>query len=437
MMIKNFKDISKTEDRRIILEILEKGIESVLPENVIKSSLSLDKHILKIQGKEFYLSDYKKIFVIGGGKASYQMAESINKIFKDKITLGYVNSTVDKTVGKITVNKASHPLPDKKGMQGVKKMLSIRPSKDDLVLCLISGGGSAMLPLLKEDINFEDLKKTNSHLLKAGASIDEINSVRKHISQVKGGNLAAKLYPATVISLIISDVIGDDLSVIASGPTAPDSSTFKDALLTLEKYSLIKKIPKNILQHLEKGLERKICETLKAGDKVFDKVYNFILANNFTALKTMEEEAKKQGLNAGIIDPNLQGEAREAGRYIAKEMVKANKNYALIFGGETTVDVKGKGIGGRNQELVMSMIGQIKDKNITVAAVGTDGIDFYKAAGAIADGNSYKKAQQLKPDTNFYLKNNDSYNFFKEMKDHIITDHTGTNVCDIIIGVKR
>lgn len=437
MKIKNYKTINKTEDRNVILKIIEKGIEAVLPENVIKNNLILGKNILRIQNKEFDLTNYKKIFVIGGGKASYKLAESANNVLKGRISYGYVNSNVSKKVGKITINKAGHPIPDEKGMQGVKKMLSIKPTKDDLVLCLISGGGSAMLPLPQKGITLKDLKETNNYLLKSGASIYEINSVRKHISQVKGGRLAAKFYPATIISLTMSDVIGDDLSVIASGPTSPDNSTFKDTILVLEGYGLMDKIPKSIIKYLREGLTGKAEETIKKGDKVLEKVHNFILANNLTALKAMKEEAQRQGLNADIIDPYIKGEARDAGKHIAEEMINAKKGSVLIFGGEPTVTVKGKGIGGRNQELILSTIEQIKDKNITIAAVGTDGIDFYKAAGAIADGSSYKRAKGLKLDINSYLKNNDAYNFFKKMNDQIITGDTGTNVCDIIVGIRR
>lgn len=437
MKIKNYKSLKKTDSHDLVLKIIEKGIESVMPENVIENSVQLNDNILKIQDKKFDLKDYKRIFVIGGGKASYEMAESINKILKSKIKAGYVNSTINKQVGRITVNKAGHPIPDDRGMRGVKKMLSIKTQKDDLVLCLISGGGSAMMPLPQEGITLKELKATNDLLLKAGASIYEINSIRKHISQVKGGNLAAKLYPATIVSLIISDVLGDDLGVIASGPTAPDRSTFKDALLVLSGYGLMEKVPKSVTTHLKKGLGKKASETLKEGDKAFEKAHNFILANNSTALKAMEEEAKKQGLKASIISNCLQGEARDAGKYVAEELLNSKEGCALIFGGETTVTVKGKGLGGRNQEMILAMIKEIKGKKITVAAAGTDGIDFYKVAGAVADGDSYKKAQELKLNIDKYLEDNDAYNFFKKMKDHILTGYTGTNVCDIIVGVKK
>ncbi len=437
MIIKNYKTLKKSKEREIALKILEKGITSVLPENVIKNNVKLEKNVLKIKDEEFNLEDYDNIFVIGGGKASYRMAETINKILKKKIKKGFVNSIVNKKVGSIIINKAGHPSPDEKGMKGVQKMLSIKPLINDLIICLISGGGSAMLPMPVEEISLKDLKTINDLLLKAGANIYEVNTVRKHLSQIKGGNLARILHPATIVSLIISDVIGDDLSVIASGPTAADKSTFKDAVYILENYNLTDKIPKNALQYLTSGMEGKAEETVKENDVILEKVHNFILANNLTALEAMEEEAKKLKLQAVIEDPGIKGEARNVGRYVAEKVLETKPNSVMIFGGETTVTVRGKGLGGRNQELILSIIEKIKDKKVTIASVGTDGIDFYKAAGAIADGNSYKKSQKLKLDIQKCLDDNDSYTFFKKMKDQIITGYTGTNVCDIIVGVKK
>ena len=437
MIIKNYNALKKSKEREIALKILEKGITSVLPENVIKNNVKLEGNVLKIKDQEFNLEDYDNIFVIGGGKASYKMAEIINKILKKKISKGFVNSIINKKVGSMIISKAGHPSPDEKGMKGVQKMLSIKPSINDLIICLISGGGSAMLPMPVEEISLEEMKTVNDLLLKAGANIYEVNTVRKHLSQVKGGNLARILHPATIVSLIISDVIGDDLSVIASGPTSADKSTFKDAILILENHNLIDKIPKNALQYLTSGVEGKAEETVKENDAVLEKVHNFILANNLTALEAMEEEAKKLKLHAVIEDSGIKGEARNVGRYVAEKVLETKPNSVMIFGGETTVTVRGKGLGGRNQELILSVIEKIKDKKVTIASVGTDGIDFYKAAGAIADGNSYKKSQKLKLKIQKCLDDNDSYTFFKKMKDQIITGYTGTNVCDIIVGVKK
>jgi len=437
MIIKNYNALKKSKEREIALNILEKGITSVLPENVIKNNVKLEGNVLKIKDQEFNLEDYDNIFVIGGGKASYKMAEIINKILKKKISKGFVNSIINKKVGSMIISKAGHPSPDEKGMKGVQKMLSIKPSINDLIICLISGGGSAMLPMPVEEISLEEMKTVNDLLLKAGANIYEVNTVRKHLSQVKGGNLARILHPATIVSLIISDVIGDDLSVIASGPTSADKSTFKDAILILENHNLIDKIPKNALQYLTSGVEGKAEETVKENDAVLEKVHNFILANNLTALEAMEEEAKKLKLHAVIEDSGIKGEARNVGRYVAEKVLETKPNSVMIFGGETTVTVRGKGLGGRNQELILSVIEKIKDKKVTIASVGTDGIDFYKAAGAIADGNSYKKSQKLKLKIQKCLDDNDSYTFFKKMKDQIITGYTGTNVCDIIVGVKK
>ena len=437
MKIKNYETISKTEDRELILKLINKGIQSVLPENVIQNNVILDNNVLKIKNQNFLLDNYKRIIVIGGGKASYKMAEKINDVLKDKISFGYVNSTVDKKIENITINQSRHPIPDAKGVEGVKEMFSIETREDDLILCLISGGGSAMLPLPQESISLEDLKIMNNLFLKAGANIYELNSVRKHVSQIKGGQLAAKLYPATVVSLILSDVLGDDLSVIASGPTSPDSSTFQDAMKVIEKYNLTENLPKKIMEHLNLGMEGKIDETIKEGDKIFEKVHNFILANNYTALKAMKEEAEKKELKADIVNSDIQGEAREAGSLIAEELVKAENNSILIFGGEPVVTVKGKGIGGRSQELILATIEKIKDQNITIASAGTDGIDFYEVAGAIADGQSYEKVKELNLDIAAHFKDNSSFDFFQKMEDYIITGPTGTNVADIIVGVKR
>ncbi|MBU4502732.1 MAG: DUF4147 domain-containing protein [Nanoarchaeota archaeon] len=433
MKIKNLKDIGKTEDRKIAISIIEKGIESVLPENVINNNVKLESGILKIQDKEFNLEDYNKIFIIGFGKASYQMAESINNLLGDKIEKGYVNSNINKKIGKIEVIEAGHPIPNKKGMEGAKNILSIKTGKKDLVICLISGGGSSMLALPEEGITLEDLQSMNDIFVKAGSTIQETNTVRKHISQVKGGKLAAKLQPATIISLIISDVVGDDLSVIASGPTSADKTTFKESIEIIEKYGLTEILPSSILEHLKTGLE----ETIKEGDEILENVHNFIIANNRVALDAMKKEAEKHGLKAEIITSSLEGDVIQVGRYIANEITNAESDKALIFGGETTVTVKGTGTGGRNQELLLSIIENIKNQDVTIAAIGTDGIDFFEVAGAIIDGESYQKSAELELNITEYLNNNDSYNFFKKMNDQIITGHTGTNVGDIILGVKR
>ncbi|MBM3200547.1 DUF4147 domain-containing protein, partial [Candidatus Woesearchaeota archaeon] len=331
-MIKNHKILASTGAREKVLSILEKGVEAALPENVVKNSVKLKNGILTILDKEFKLKEYKNVFVIGGGKASYKMAEALNRIIGERISYGYVNSTANAKVGKITINKAGHPKPDDKGVLGVKKMLSINPSKDDMAICLISGGGSAMMPLPVKSISLEDLRKTNGLLLKAGATIFEVNTVRKHLSQISGGRLAAELYPATVISLIISDVMGDELSVIASGPTVADKTCFKDAMIIIEDYGMADKVPKSVTEHLLLGVDGKAEETVKEGDERIGRVYNFVIANNITALKAMEEEAQNQGLKPQIVNPAVNGEAREAGVVIAEEVLKAKSGAALIFG---------------------------------------------------------------------------------------------------------
>lgn len=434
MIIKNYSDFSTEKNKETVLRIIDKGIDAVLPENVIHKNVTLKDGILELKDQAFDLNKFKNVFLIGMGKASGAMAEELQKILKGRITKGYVNSTENKKLGNTTINKARHPIPDENGLKGVKEILKIVSNlkEDDLVVCLISGGGSAMAPAPQKGISLEELKEMNKVLVRSGAKIQEINIVRKHVSAIKGGRLAERIYPATIVSLIISDVIGDDLDSIASGPTAPDNSTLKDALNVLEKYDLIKDIPKSVLNYLKKGKE-----TPKHGDKIFEKVHNLVIANNLTALNAMKEEAKKQGFKAEIINQSLTGEARKVGKYVSNEMKKASKNQALIFGGETTVTVKGSGMGGRNQELILALVEEIQGSNITIAAAGTDGSDFIGVAGAVTDGNSYSKARNLNLNIKEFLENNDSYNFFKKTKDLIITGVTGTNVCDVIIGIKQ
>jgi len=271
-------------------------------------------------------------------------------------------------------------------------------------------------------------------LLKSGANINEMNVVRKHMSAVKGGQLAKKVKKATLISLILSDVIGDDLSIIASGPTVANESTFRTAYSILKKYYLIKKTPKRILEHIKRGLAKEIPDTPR---KLPRTVYNILIGNNELALEGMFEKAKELGLKPKIITSHLKGEARIIGANLAKRLKRLKPKEVIILGGETTVTVKGKGIGGRNQELILAAVAKIKSlENVALASVCTDGIDYYKAAGAIIDEKSYARCKELKLSPKKHLANNDSFPILKKIKALIFTGYTGTNVCDIIVGLK-
>ncbi|MDI6733028.1 MAG: glycerate kinase [Planctomycetota bacterium] len=339
--------------------------------------------------------------------------------------------------------EAGHPVPDGNGLKGTAEIIKLLKAADEntLIVCLISGGGSALLVAPCEGITFSEKQKVTELLLKAGADIFELNTVRKHISKVKGGRLAEIAYPTRVISLILSDVIGDRLDVIASGPTSPDTTTYRDALRVLEKFQLIEKVPKNVIDVLNRGVNSLIPETPKEGNIIFDHVENIIIGSNKIALSAAKEKAEVLGYNAIILSSEISGEAREVGRWLAQTAIdiQKDKHYrkpiCLISGGETTVTVKGTGTGGRNMELALSFAIEIEGTNgINLLSAGTDGTDGpTDAAGAIIDGKTVKKARAAGINPEKYLDNNDSYNFFKETDELFITGPTGTNVMDIQI----
>jgi len=446
-LINNAKLTVNRKARKLALEALEKALEAAEPKHVIKSMVRLENSHLQIQNKTFNLQKFKNIYVVGGGKAGGSMVEALEEIMGKRITNGALNIPYDSgeyQTTRVKLQRASHPVPDEAGVKGTKNMLDLvaQAKEDDLVICLISGGGSSLMPLPREGISLQDKKKVTELLLKSGATINEINTVRKHISAVKGGWLAKEAYPATVINLILSDVIGDPLDFIASGPTVPDSTTFQDAIQVLEKYGLWDKIPNSVRQVLLHGKEGLIPETPKAKDKVFRKVYNFVLGNNRLASIAAQNKLKNTGLHTLLLTSQLEGEARHVGTMlasIAHEIIASGnpipKPAGIIAGGETTVTVVGKGIGGRNQEIALSAALKISNmKGIVIASMSTDGIDGpTDAAGAIVDGQTVIRSQKMGLNPTEFLKHNDSYTFFSKLNDLIFTGLTGTNVNDISI----
>ena len=306
-------------------------------------------------------------------------------------------------------------------------------------MCLISGGGSALLVSPSEGISLAEKQELTGLLLRSGADIHELNTVRKHISRVKGGRLAEIAYPAHIISLIISDVIGDSLDVIASGPTSPDHSTYADALGVLEKYGLINECPESILAYLSKGAKGSFPETPKEGDVIFERVENTIIGNNRMAIECAKKKAEEMGFHAEIRSTALSGEARNVGKRLAREAMEIRKArttgrpVCLISGGETTVTVHGNGRGGRNMELALAFAIEIEGiDGIALLSSGTDGTDGpTDAAGAIVDGQTTQKARNLGLDPGTYLRHNDSYTFFGRIGELFITGPTETNVMDM------
>ncbi|WP_048197913.1 glycerate kinase type-2 family protein [Methanocella arvoryzae] len=434
--------IRGSERRAHALAIVRAGISAVLPENVVRNAVKLKGNRLQVGSREYDLEQYDHIYVAGGGKAAATMAAELENLLGDRITAGLVNDRygVQARTTRTRVNNAGHPLPTEDGQRGVREMLDMLSgaSKDDLVIFLISGGGSALLPCPAPGISLEDKIRLTDLLLKSGATIAEINCVRKHSSCIKGGQLLRYVNGATVLSLIVSDVVGDDPGSIASGPTAPDNTTFADALSILDNYGLKDLAPVSILRHLEAGMRGQVPETLKPGDPAFGRVYNEIIAGNLVALKAAAGEAQRLGYHPIILGSHIKGESREVGLVhagIAKECLTSGNPAplpaAIISGGETTVTVRGPGKGGRNEEFILGVLRDYTP-GITAVSADTDGIDgATDACGAIADETTLPRAESLGLSIQKALDSNASYDFFEALGDLIFTGPTGTNVSDL------
>jgi len=432
------------DKRKEAIEIFLAGVESVKPDNLINRYVSLSQNLLHIEGITFDLSVIQSIYVVGAGKASAAMAQALEVILGASITGGHVitkygHSLPLKFIG---ITEAGHPVPDENGIRGTEHILSIVNSagKDDLVICLISGGGSALLADVPEGCTLEDLKVLNSVLLKIGADITEMNCIRKHLSRVKGGLLAKAASPARVVSLILSDVIGDPLDVIASGPTAPDPTTFADAISTLKKFKIENQIPGQIFRVLQEGFEKKRQETLKESDGALLRTSNLIIGTNKLALKTAKQKSESFGYESNIITDRLDGDVTDAADYIIETVKrvkkeKINKKSCLLFAGEPTVKVKGEGLGGRNQHLALIIAKLLEDlSGITFLSGGTDGSDGpTDATGAVVDCFTSKHATKLNLNMEQYINNCDSYHFFEQEGGLIITGPTKTNVMDLMV----
>ena len=442
---------SLDEIKNIAKTIFLKAVESVEPSKRLKDWVRIEKDRLWIKRdkeseKVFELNLFKKIFLIGTGKASTSMAQAIEEIFGDRITKGLIITKYGHSLPlkKMEMIEAGHPIPDQKGFEGTKKIQNLlkESGPEDLILFLLSGGGSALLPLPVDGITLEEKQQVTQLLLDCGADIKEINTIRKHISQVKGGGLAKWAHPSTVIGFILSDVVGDPLDVIASGPTVPDSSTFEEAWEILKKYDLVEKITPSIRRHLLLGKEGKIEETPKPGDGVFEKVHHILIGSNILALRAAEKEASSYGFRTLILSSSIVGETREAARFhsaIAKEVISSgnpiSRPACIISGGETIVTIKGHGLGGRNQEFALAGALEISGiERVVLLSGGTDGTDGpTDASGAIADHTTISRARSMGLDPKAYLENNDAYPFFKKLGDLLITGPTHTNVMDIRI----
>ncbi len=451
MLIKNFDELLSHSPeellnaRRDALEILMETMEKIDAYRVTKSSLSMKDVILSVAGEEIDLSRFENIYVVGFGKASIGMAKAVGEFLpvKEGIVIssggggGAEVAAEEKAGGEeypesIGVLYGSHPLPTEENVRATEEILKIveKARENDIIIILISGGGSSLLCMPR--VSMESIREVTERLLRAGCTIKELNTVRKHVSYIKGGQFA-RMSRAVMVSLIISDVMDNPVEFIASGPTSPDSTTYEDARDILLKYDLWGCIGE-VEDVIKEGIEGKIEDT----PEELDNVRNIIIAGNVTACDEAGKAASRKGYYSKVVGASVSGEARDAGADIARyAKILPRGKAALIFGGETTVTVEGNGMGGRNQEIVLGAIKEIENERIVILSCGTDGIDGNSdAAGAVGDGMSLRRARELGMDADDYLRNNDSYQFFKKLGDLIITGQTGTNVMDIQIVIK-
>ncbi len=430
--------------RRQAEEIFQAALKAVDPVEAVFRYVKAADDTLQIGEQRFELKTYDRILVVGAGKAGAPMAKALEELLGDRISDGVivVKEGHSLPLQHIRIHEAGHPVPDERGVRGAEDILSLAgdAGERDLVLCVISGGGSALLVAPAEGVSLADKQKVTQLLLACGADIHEINTVRKHLSRAKGGWLARFAHPATVVTLILSDVIGDDLNVIGSGPTVPDSGTFADAQAVFKKYDIWERVPSSVKDRIQKGLKGELADTPKSGDNAFQRCYAELVGTNIQALIAASKEAERQGYQPLILSSTVEGEAREVAKVltaIAKEIRSSGNPLpppaCILCGGETTVTLQGDGKGGRNQEFALAAAFTIDGmENVVVLCGGTDGTDGpTDAAGAIADGTTVLRAGGKGLDPLDYLRRNDSYNFLKALSDLVITGPTRTNVMDV------
>jgi glycerate-2-kinase len=420
VLIKNFPSLATTPERRAALRILNAGIDAVLPQNVVRQRVRLTRNKLSIDNKSWNLNDYRRIWIVGAGKGAAGYAAELERVLGNKLTGGAVIDTKPATLRHIRFLKGDHPVPSKRNVEATRALLDIvnHLHPDDLLICLFTGGGSALFE--DSHIPLDQLQTLTKRLLRSGATIHEINTVRKHLSHVKGGRLARLAWPATVITLLVSDVIGDDVGMIASGPTAREPSTTADAARILQKYHI--KAPR-------------LIETPKEA-RYYRNVTYHLLVTNTMAVDAMRHEARRLGFSARVLTTRLSGEARDIGVALARRRIPSKT--ALIAAGETTVTVKGNGTGGRNEELALGALGHLRAV-AAIASLDSDGVDFIKqAAGAIVSWDDQAKALKKRLNAKAFLARNDSYHFFKKLgRNLIVTGPTGTNVADLVVVVRN
>ena len=427
-----------------IKQVFLHAVAAVHPQELMRKNVQVlpGSRVIIISGEDYALSDAARVWVLGAGKAAAAMAQELEKILAPHFPLqGAVVTKYGHALPlqQLELLEAGHPVPDQNSVAASVKLLEIaaQVQPQDLVIFLLSGGASALLADVPAGSHLSEVQQLFEALLKSGADIREMNTVRKHLSAIKGGQLAKNIYPATLCTLILSDVVGDDLSVIGSGPTVPDPSSFADTMAVLRKYHLPEKISPALLQHIEKGMAGLLPETPKPGDPHFGHVHNYLAGTNRIALEAAANKATELGYHPLLLSDTITGDVHE----VAAQLVQTALNYSgplpacLLGGGETTVTITGNGLGGRNQQLALAVgIAIAQHPPLTFLSGGTDGSDGpTNAAGAIADASTMQTAINMQLDANSFLHHNDAWHFFAKAGGLMITGPTQTNVMDLMI----
>jgi glycerate 2-kinase len=437
------------KNEKTLFKIFSAALQAAEPYKAVSSVLNFDGKNLRVSELDKKFSVNPRVHLIGAGKASIPMACGVAEVLGENVKSGLIitknipEQTELSLPKQIEIVKGNHPIPGEDSLRSTEKLIdSCRGlSPEDLVVCLISGGGSALMALPYDGVRLEDIQVLTRELLKCGATIGEINTIRKHLDRVKGGGLARICSPAAVLTLAISDVIGDPPAVIASGPTVADESTYEDAFQIIQKYQLQNTIPISIIETLQAGLAAQIPETLKPGDPVFDHCFYKLVASNEISVEAALKEAAGEGFQTVNLGSQIQGEANVIGKEMAERLIAAwqsnqrsQKPLCLIGGGETTVRMKGDGLGGRNLELALAAVKPLAGiRNICLVTLATDGEDGpTDAAGAIVTGETYQNGMAIGCDPERFLAGNDSYHYFDQVGGMIRTGFTGTNVMDMI-----
>ena len=433
------------DQKKALGDIFRAGLKAVDPERAIRKYVRCKGDELFVGDCSYSLDRFKRILLVGAGKGTAPMAKALEDILGDRLTNGLIIVKYGHGIPlkKTKSMEAGHPIPDEAGLRATEELLKQvqECTEKDLIICAFSGGGSALLPAPSLPFNLDQKQEITHLLLECGATINEINAIRKHLSRSKGGWLAKEAYPATLVSLLLSDVIGDKLDVIASGPTVPDESTYSDCIEIIERYDLINRLPESVVEYFKQGASGDLPETPKDGDPVFSKVQNLIVGNNREALLVAKKQAISFGYNTLVLSSQIEGEAKEVaqvfaaiGKEICQVGLPVSPPACILAGGETTVTIQGKGKGGRNQELALACAIAIDGwEGIYMLSAGTDGTDGpTDAAGAIVSGLTCKRAGQASLNPHAFLLANDSYSFFESLGDLLKTGPTRTNVMDII-----